>query len=84
MVSSGVLAFGGGHRSRRYRRLWTRQGKQRLLAFFAKGPGYPFNEAGQLQGCTMPRSKFLQAVDFGFNSVVPGDLQVPPERVLQA
>ena len=52
-----VLVCRGGHRSRRYRRLWPRQGRLRLLAFFAKVPGYPFNEAGQLQRRAVSGSK---------------------------
>jgi hypothetical protein len=53
----GALACRRGNRSRRYGMLWPRRGKQRLLALFAKVPGYSFNEAGQLQGLDMPGSK---------------------------
>ena len=35
-VSLGALSCRGGHWSRRYRRLWSRRGTLRLLAFFAK------------------------------------------------
>jgi hypothetical protein len=47
--SLGVLDRRGGHRFRRYRRLWPRREILRLLASFAKGPAYSFNEACQMQ-----------------------------------
>jgi len=52
----GKLACKGGHRSRRYGRLWLRRGKLRLLAFSPEVPGYSFNEAGQLKGRAIPGS----------------------------
>jgi len=55
--SLGAFDCRGGHRSIRYRSLWQRRGRLRLLALFAKVPGYSFNEAGQLQERAMLGSK---------------------------
>jgi hypothetical protein len=43
-------AYKGGHRSKRYRRIWPHQGKRLLLASFAEVAGHSFNKACQLQG----------------------------------
>ena len=44
--SLGVLACRGGHQSRRYRRLWPRQGRMRLVASFRQSPWLSFQRGG--------------------------------------
>jgi len=45
-VSLGVLACRGRHRSRRYRRLWPRRGRLRLLASFRQSSWWFFQRGG--------------------------------------
>ena len=59
--SLGAIADRGGHRSRRYRRLWHVEEHRACQPPFAEIPGYSLNEAGQLQGFAVsgPEPKLL-------------------------